>query len=33
MKKDNTDEKIAYLQIIQDTINRMSTASAIFIWN
>lgn len=30
MKKDNTDEKIAYLQIIQDTINRMSTASAIF---
>ena len=30
MKKDNTDEKIAYLQIVQDTINRMSTASAIF---
>lgn len=30
MKDNNTEEKIAYLQIIQDTINRMSTNSAIF---
>lgn len=30
MKDNNAEEKIAYLQIIQDTINRMSTNSAIF---